>query len=258
MNRKLKTIDIQGKEYVQVSERIKYFNENYKEGSISTEIKKIDENSVLIKAIVIPDVKENGVRVFTGHAFEKSSGSYINKTSHIENAETSAVGRALGMMGIGIDACVASYEEVSTAINGQDKTDNKDNSELHIAAAKKAQEAIEKAKKDYAKNSKVDNQDSAKSTPTKKEPEKKKALLTDAVCKCGKRLTENVLKHSMDRWKRPVCYECQKEFNKPKEGSSLVQKEDNTKAKPIVKENKTTIDPTRSKAPYRPYYDIAE
>ena len=51
---------------------------------------------------------------------EKESTSYINKTSYIENCETSAVGRALGMAGFGIDTSVASYEEVSNAIAQQE------------------------------------------------------------------------------------------------------------------------------------------
>jgi hypothetical protein len=62
----------------------------------------------------------------TGTAYEKESSSFINKTSYIENCETSAVGRALGMCGFGIDVSVASAEEVQNAINNQgDKADPK-------------------------------------------------------------------------------------------------------------------------------------
>ena len=61
-----------------------------------------------------------------GYAQEKESSSFINKTSFIENCETSAVGRALGMCGFGIDTSIASYEEVQNAINNQgDKKSNK-------------------------------------------------------------------------------------------------------------------------------------
>ena len=55
----------------------------------------------------------------TGHAYEKESSSFINKTSYIENCETSAVGRALGMCGFGIDTSVCSAEELTNAINNQ-------------------------------------------------------------------------------------------------------------------------------------------
>ena len=61
----------------------------------------------------------------TGTAYEKESSSFINKTSYIENCETSAVGRALGMAGFGIDTSVASYEEVANAIENQGKKKTK-------------------------------------------------------------------------------------------------------------------------------------
>jgi hypothetical protein len=55
----------------------------------------------------------------TGTAYENEKSSYINKTSYIENCETSAVGRALGMCGFGIDTSIASADEVVNAINNQ-------------------------------------------------------------------------------------------------------------------------------------------
>ena len=66
-----------------------------------------------------------GVLVATGHAYEKEASSFINKTSYIENCETSAIGRALGVYGIGIDASLASAEEVVNAVNNQESTKNK-------------------------------------------------------------------------------------------------------------------------------------
>ena len=47
-----------------------------------------------------------------GHAFEERSVGYVNKTSYIENAETSAVGRALALMGYEIARGFASREEM--------------------------------------------------------------------------------------------------------------------------------------------------
>ena len=52
-------------------------------------------------------------------AYEKENSTFINKTSYIENCETSALGRALGIAGFGIDTSVASAEEVQNAINNQ-------------------------------------------------------------------------------------------------------------------------------------------
>ena len=47
------------------------------------------------------------------------SSSNINKTSYVENCETSAVGRALAILGIGIDTSIASANEVEDAIAQQ-------------------------------------------------------------------------------------------------------------------------------------------
>ena len=107
----MKTISIRGKEYYTVNERLLYFKEHYPEGYITTKIVAQDENTVTIKATVKPEVG----RSFTGHAYEDKRDGYINKTSHVENCETSAVGRALAMMGIGIVNSVASADEVVNA-----------------------------------------------------------------------------------------------------------------------------------------------
>ena len=113
---KLKTVNIKGKDYVEVHTRIKYFRENYPEGCIQTEILKDENGRCTMKAMVF-----DGDRLLaTGHAFEDESAGYINKTSYIENCETSAIGRALGILGIGIEGSVASAEEVDMAIAKQE------------------------------------------------------------------------------------------------------------------------------------------
>lgn len=123
-NEQIKTTDIKGKDYAEVNQRIKAFRMVYPQGSIETEIlqqenhRLLDEetNVVVIKATV---KTEEGHILATGTAYEKENSSFINKTSFIENCETSAVGRALGMCGFGIDVSVASAEEVQNAINNQ-------------------------------------------------------------------------------------------------------------------------------------------
>lgn len=114
----MKSINIQGKPYVMVNERIKEFRENdkYRGWSLESEIVRLDENSCLIKAI-IKDL--TGTIRATGYAQEDKASSFINKTSFIENCETSAWGRALGCLGIGIDDSIASAEEVTMAIAKQ-------------------------------------------------------------------------------------------------------------------------------------------
>jgi len=111
----MESINIKGKEYIQVNERIKYFRENYKDGQILTEMLK-NENGI---CVFVANILVGGQMVATGHAYEKEGSSYINKTSYIENCETSAIGRALGIFGIGIDTSIASAEEVNNAINNQ-------------------------------------------------------------------------------------------------------------------------------------------
>ena len=112
----MKGIDIKGKTYITVNERLKYFRENYKGWSIVTEIINSDSEICLMKAEILDEYNDV---MATGHAYEEAQSSFINKTSHVENCETSAIGRALGCLGIGIDESVATFDEVATAINKQ-------------------------------------------------------------------------------------------------------------------------------------------
>lgn len=117
----LKTIKIKGQDYVQVSERIRHFrtSENYKGWAIEVEWLRIDEDIAIARAII---KNENGIVKSMGTAMEKREERKegekvkVNETSHVENCETSAIGRALGILGIGIAGGeVASYEEVLRA-----------------------------------------------------------------------------------------------------------------------------------------------
>lgn len=115
-NAGMKTTDIKGKDYVEVNERIRAFRSVCPRGAIVTELLS-DQDGVCVFRASIYDEEKN--LLGTGTAKEKESSSYINKTSYIENCETSAVGRALGMCGFGISTSIASYEEVTNAINNQ-------------------------------------------------------------------------------------------------------------------------------------------
>lgn len=119
-NETIRTTDIKGKEYAEVNQRIKAFRMVYPEGSIKTRMLS-NENGVCIFEAVVSSFDEQGVDniLGIGHAYEKEGSTFINKTSYIENCETSAVGRALGMAGFGIDTSVASAEEVENAIANQ-------------------------------------------------------------------------------------------------------------------------------------------
>ena len=111
----MKSIKIKGNEYIEVNERVKYFRELYPMGEILTHLISDDGEKCTFKAEVLID----GLCVSTGHAFELMESSFVNKTSYIENCETSAIGRALGFLGIGIDTSIASADEVTNAISQQ-------------------------------------------------------------------------------------------------------------------------------------------
>lgn len=116
-NESVRTMNIKGKDYAQVNERIKVFRMLFPEGFILTDMVSNENGVCVFRAKVGYDEKV----LATGTAYEVESANYINKTSYIENCETSAVGRALGMLGIGIDTSVASADEVEVAISKQDK-----------------------------------------------------------------------------------------------------------------------------------------
>lgn len=114
-NLREKAINIKGKDYVLVSDRILAFNEAYDKGDIKTSYEYLSELKMfIVKAEVI---SEKGT--FTGMSQAVVGDGYINKTSALENAETSAVGRALGMMGIGVLDSVASADEINKASNNE-------------------------------------------------------------------------------------------------------------------------------------------
>jgi len=118
INEKLKKTDIKGKDYVEVNQRILAFWELYPNGKITTEIINLVNGTVTMRATVY----DGNTILVTGHAQEKESSSFINKTSFIENCETSAIGRALGILGIGATSSIASAEEVINAIGNQKKS----------------------------------------------------------------------------------------------------------------------------------------
>lgn len=115
----MKTVDIKGKPYVEVNERIKYFRTNYQDWAMESELISNENGVCVIKAIIR---NPEGIVKATGYAYEKENSTFINKTSYIENCETSAWGRALGNLGIGIDTSIASAEEVLNAQLNQETT----------------------------------------------------------------------------------------------------------------------------------------
>ena len=123
-NGSISTTSIKGKEYAEVNQRIKAFRMVYPDGFIHTEMLR-DEGGLCIFKAKAGFFDDNGLPhvIGTGTAYEKESSSFINKTSYIENCETSAVGRALGMCGFGIDTSVCSADELGNALQNQQNTE---------------------------------------------------------------------------------------------------------------------------------------
>ena len=117
-NEAIMTIDVKGKDYSAVNERIKAFRMNHPLGSIATNIEKL-ENGVVVMSCEVRD--ENEKLLGKAYAYEKEGSTFINKTSYIENCCTSCTGRALGYAGYGIDLSVCSAEEVQNAIAQQNE-----------------------------------------------------------------------------------------------------------------------------------------
>lgn len=111
-NGEIKTLPLGKKNYAEVAERVKAFRKLFPEGVIDTEIVKYEDGIVIIKATIID---ADGGKLATGHAMEREGTSNINRFNALENCETSAVGRALGFIGLTGGGSIASYEEVSNA-----------------------------------------------------------------------------------------------------------------------------------------------
>lgn len=115
VNDRLTRTNIKGRQYIDVAQRIQGFWELYPQGRIVTEMVADDGKRCVFKAEAY-DMAEGGAGLLaTGHAYEVNSGRGVNATSYIENCETSAVGRALGVLGIGSTDSIASADEVMNA-----------------------------------------------------------------------------------------------------------------------------------------------
>ena len=135
-------VKIHNREYLTVALRVTQFRQDVGNDNwcIATEIVHRDNETVVMKASILD---ENGVLKATGHSEEKRSSSQINKTSALENAETSAIGRALAALGY-VGTEFASADEVANAI-GQQKTITPSTGVLESLTAKQQQRVFDTA-----------------------------------------------------------------------------------------------------------------
>jgi hypothetical protein len=122
------TVKIHGKEYKTVALRIQEFREKHPDFTIQTELVEANDMLVVMKATISmgPQV------IATGYAEEVRTASKINRTSALENAETSAVGRALAFFGLG-GSEIASADEVANAISQQNSQGSNEEMERLVA-----------------------------------------------------------------------------------------------------------------------------
>lgn len=114
-----------GKEYTEVKDRVEAFLSEYPTSTIETELISVNNitdtpsgercNEYMIKSTVYPDKQTNPDMYYTGYAAERDNTGFVNKTSALENCETSAVGRALAFAGFGGGYSIASKDEVDNA-----------------------------------------------------------------------------------------------------------------------------------------------
>ena len=109
VNSEIKKTDIKGKQYAEVSERILAFRKLNPNGRIITEIIDKTDNDVTVKATIYDEQEKE---LATGYASEVKKG-LVNSISMLENCETSAIGRALGFCGFGIDNGIASGQDMA-------------------------------------------------------------------------------------------------------------------------------------------------
>jgi len=148
----MKSVNIKGKEYITVNERLIYFRSKpaFKGWKIIEELVSLDEKEGVFKVTIL---NSENHQIVNAHAQEYRDSSYINKTSFVENGFTSALGRALGYLGIGINTAIASADEVVTAVNNQPekKEDNRPwlNVDQKNAVLKSTKQEAERIIKQY-------------------------------------------------------------------------------------------------------------
>jgi len=112
-------VSIHGKQYRTVAHRVAEFREKHPDYSIVTDLVHADDERVVVKATI---ASNDGHVISTGYAEEVRASSSINRTSAVENAETSAVGRALAFFGMA-GTEIASADEVAAALKAQSELD---------------------------------------------------------------------------------------------------------------------------------------
>ena len=107
-------------EYITVHERIEKFYARFPQGRIITAIIEHDPETgfILMRAEVYRE-PDDALPAATGHAYELRSAGHVQQGSYVEVCETSAVGRALALLGFEVRRGVASREEMERGARKQ-------------------------------------------------------------------------------------------------------------------------------------------
>lgn len=127
-------------DYEDVDTRLHRFYEQYPKGRIITRLDLAQEDRFIVCASVFrDDVDERPAA--TGWAQEVVGSSPVNRTSALENCETSAVGRALANLGLSPKGARPSREEMEKARQQEERQAKRNAAELD--AAKRAMRAAD-------------------------------------------------------------------------------------------------------------------
>ena len=134
-------VKIHGKEYFTVADRMSMFRGEFPEYTLETNLIYQDDDKVIMKAFIL-----NGTNLLsTGYAEEVRGATSINKTSALENAETSAIGRALAFFKFA-GTEIASADELAGALAQQSASELVEYNELvrnYWASINRAKEFLE-------------------------------------------------------------------------------------------------------------------
>lgn len=140
-------VSIHGKDYATVAFRLQCFRELHPNGHITTSLESDDGTTIVMKCLIFISDYDTLHPISSGWAEEVRGSSNINKTSALENCETSAVGRALGFAGFGSAESIASADEVAIAIERQ-KTEASEARATLDKMAKKSEAKATKKQRD--------------------------------------------------------------------------------------------------------------
>ncbi len=137
----LPLVNLKGKDYLMVGHRLQWFNEIEKNFDISTEFLLVTDEQTICKAhVVVKDIEGNVLRQAQATKRETKK----DFPDHTEKAETSAIGRALAILGYGTQFALSDLDE-GQRLADSPVVDVKASKKEEAAPEKKLAEPVKKA-----------------------------------------------------------------------------------------------------------------